>query len=162
MGSHEERRRGVAVGVPSLSPRSGRQGVVTLKCRKAEHARSSSGHDHRRPAGCPAAAPHRMVSCRYELTIELGRESKAVWIAEVPGTETCSVRHREAGPIQRVQSAARESFSTGSPTASCSRFGQCRIRHCRMSSWPRRRRSCFRRAERIGWRHGRTWVPTRS
>ena len=72
-----------------------------------------------------------------KLMIELDREVDGRWIAEVPELNVLLYGNTKQDAIQRapVGSAGNCSRPDRSRRVA-SRFGRCRIRHCRMSSWP--------------------------
>jgi predicted RNA binding protein YcfA (HicA-like mRNA interferase family) len=93
-----------------------------------------------------------------KLMIELDREVDGRWIAEVPELNVLLYGNTKQDAIQRapVGSAGNCSRPDRSRRVA-SRFGRCRIRHCRVSSWPSAKaRRVFVALKRIGWRHDRT------
>jgi predicted RNA binding protein YcfA (HicA-like mRNA interferase family) len=72
----------------------------------------------------------------------------------------------EHPPVRRLEAGRNSTSSIGCagdcsrpdcPRRVASRFGECHIRRCRMSSWPSAKaRRVFHALKRIGWRHDRT------
>ena len=84
--------------------------------------------------------------------IELDREIDGRWIAEVPELNVILYGGSRQDAIQRVQSAAQEIILDRIAHGELPpRFGERRVRCCRMSTWPSSKaRRVFSALERIG------------